>query len=405
MATAYISTNTELSLVNTISQNLTLFLPQNPINGRNLFVKDAAGNSFRSTITLSTLGTNTFENGSVLQTLNSAYESMQLTYNSNVWYFTGGMMFNTLRASTLQALTFQTSNLSTLNATLSSFQINDVPTSSIGTFNTVSSFLLYNGFNIGGGLRTAIPQTLNSFRFSPYQYGLFIWLDAADSSTVTRTGANVTRWTDKSINSFTFILSGTTNPTYSNSIQNNNSAIYFDGTNQVMNSSVRNFSNGAYTVFTVQYLTSTTGSSSGFQRVINGGPDSTLFVGVNGTTIAAFTGNGLGGWNDIAVLVPNYTNLATWRIVSFTINSTVLTSFIDGNPTSIKVGTTGSITSIFIGGLTNAQYWNGYLGEFLIYSNVLGTFQRQQTEGYLAWKWGIQSQLPASHPFKNAPPQ
>ena len=199
MATAYISTNTELSLVNTISQNLTLFLPQNPLNGRNLFVKDAAGNSFRSTITISTLGTNTFENGSVLQTLNSAYESMQLTYNSNIWYFTGGTMFNTLRISTLQAQTTQTSNLSTLNVSLSSFQISDVRTSTIGTFNAVSSFLFYNGFNIGGGLRTAIPQTLTRFRFSPQQVpGLALWVDAADSNTVLTSGGFITQWNDKS---------------------------------------------------------------------------------------------------------------------------------------------------------------------------------------------------------------
>lgn len=30
---------------------------------------------------------------------------------------------------------------------------------------------------------------------------------------------------------------------------------------------------------------------------------------------------------------------------------------------------------------------------------------RQKAEGYLAWKWGSESRLPASHPYKNGPPE
>jgi hypothetical protein len=30
--------------------------------------------------------------------------------------------------------------------------------------------------------------------------------------------------------------------------------------------------------------------------------------------------------------------------------------------------------------------------------------QDQQIEGYLAWKWGLQSSLPADHPFRNNAP-
>ena len=201
MATAWISTNTELSLVNTITQNLTLFLPQAPPNGKSLFVKDAAGNSQNSTILLRTQGSDSFEDGSLFQTLNSAYESMQYVYNSNVWYFNGGMMLNTYRVSTLNAQTTQVRNISTGTISISSFQISHTTTSNVGTFNTVSSFLLYNGFNIGGGLRTAIPQVLNNYRFTPYQIpGLTLWLDAADSNTITLAAgvSTITRWRDKS---------------------------------------------------------------------------------------------------------------------------------------------------------------------------------------------------------------
>jgi hypothetical protein len=37
--------------------------------------------------------------------------------------------------------------------------------------------------------------------------------------------------------------------------------------------------------------------------------------------------------------------------------------------------------------------------EIVIYDRAITTTQRQQIEGYLAWKWGLQSQLPFIHPY------
>ena len=42
--------------------------------------------------------------------------------------------------------------------------------------------------------------------------------------------------------------------------------------------------------------------------------------------------------------------------------------------------------------------------EAIVYNAVFTTLQRQQVEGYLAWKWGLQGSLDASNPYKNAPP-
>jgi hypothetical protein len=44
------------------------------------------------------------------------------------------------------------------------------------------------------------------------------------------------------------------------------------------------------------------------------------------------------------------------------------------------------------------------IAEVILYNSVLTTLQVQQIEGYLAWKWGLQANLPAGHPYKNAPP-
>ena len=44
------------------------------------------------------------------------------------------------------------------------------------------------------------------------------------------------------------------------------------------------------------------------------------------------------------------------------------------------------------------------LGEMLLFNTNLTTTQRQQIEGYLAWKWGLQASLPVSHPYYAAAP-
>ena len=49
------------------------------------------------------------------------------------------------------------------------------------------------------------------------------------------------------------------------------------------------------------------------------------------------------------------------------------------------------------------QPW-GTLQELIIYSTTLSITQRQQVEGYLAWKWTLQSSLPTTHPYKLFPP-
>ncbi len=86
---------------------------------------------------------------------------------------------------------------------------------------------------------------------------------------------------------------------------------------------------------------------------------------------------------------------------------------INGNltPDTTNTGllTSLNITSYAVAQNTNTAdipngYMEGYMGEVLYYNTTLTTLQIQQIEGYLAWKWGLVSQLPAAHPYKNFPP-
>jgi hypothetical protein len=55
-------------------------------------------------------------------------------------------------------------------------------------------------------------------------------------------------------------------------------------------------------------------------------------------------------------------------------------------------------------GSTNFQSSQIDYAEFLAYTTAPTDIQRQTIEGYLAWKWGLQSSLPDSHFYKNISP-
>lgn len=44
------------------------------------------------------------------------------------------------------------------------------------------------------------------------------------------------------------------------------------------------------------------------------------------------------------------------------------------------------------------------MAEFILYNNVLGSNDVAKFEGYLAWKWGLNANLPPSHPYYSSPP-
>ena len=56
-----------------------------------------------------------------------------------------------------------------------------------------------------------------------------------------------------------------------------------------------------------------------------------------------------------------------------------------------------------IGGIANAASFNGAINEIIVYNTNLTTSQRQAVEGYLAWKWGIQTSLTSTHPYYRFP--
>lgn len=80
-----------------------------------------------------------------------------------------------------------------------------------------------------------------------------------------------------------------------------------------------------------------------------------------------------------------------------------------GTPVSLT-GNTGPLgtSGIRIGAdlvtVPGSNNWDGQIGEIVIVSGDLTVANRQKLEGYLAWKWGLEANLPSNHPYKLLPP-
>jgi FtsP/CotA-like multicopper oxidase with cupredoxin domain len=63
-----------------------------------------------------------------------------------------------------------------------------------------------------------------------------------------------------------------------------------------------------------------------------------------------------------------------------------------------------AVGEMYSGGTAASYGYRGQIGEIVIYNRYLTPAETEEIEGYLACKWGLQSSLPASHPYRVACP-
>jgi hypothetical protein len=112
---------------------------------------------------------------------------------------------------------------------------------------------------------------------------------------------------------------------------------------------------------------------------------------------------------NVALVLGTGTSLSTSTtyLLEFVNNGTTLThysnaaSYASGSATSYSAGLTtgvGGRLQAGVGGLVETMV--GSIYEIVVFSSALSTTDRQQVEGYLATKWGLQGSLPSTHPYK-----
>ena len=233
--------------------------------------------------------------------------------------------------------------------------------------------------------------------FTPSVAGtVSMWLDGADPAGTgikPSNGATVSTWIDKSGSGKNLTAVGT--PTYVTA----SSSVYLNGGSYLQNTNF-NFTN--YTLFIVSVQASDQGP---------------LYT--NNTTTAGYSGffprysNGNyylvqsdGGWLSAGSPFANGTTYL-YSIQYDSLNNIYLWS--NGSISPVITGTAGTLTrNMFILGKRNVggfqENMTGNVFEVVQYNSDLGQTSRQQVEGYLAWKWGLQANLPVNHPYKNAAP-
>ena len=227
-----------------------------------------------------------------------------------------------------------------------------------------------------------------------------LWLDAFDSSSVTVSGTNVISVRDKSGKGV--VLSNATGYSYPNNSFNGTYPSFLPtDPNTIIGSHTLgvNTSFAVATPFTVAFVA---------KRV---------FTSNNGGTFLIDSG-GPSGTNREYIWDP--AGSFTWYVVTLTIStvtsptSSVIVTELGTSPTFFANGTNAlsspSSTNFTTGGITIGNRYTldsgfpGHICELIIYSTSLTIPERQQVEGYLAWKWGLQANLPANHPYKNSSP-
>jgi hypothetical protein len=263
---------------------------------------------------------------------------------------------------------------------------------------------------VGSGAASSAVSATSLTTFSPADIsGINVWLDAQAIAEVDVSGGTVVAWNDKSAAVNNFDISGTGTITYDlPSGINARPALNFTtsapSTSTYLTKNVNLAPTNQLTVFLV--LRQTGKGASGncelfFTRndyryldifsLTNPGGNGflTCNVGSDATTSS--------GVNIINTPPTN-------AIISFVTDSTSY-MYVNGDTTDISGAARGglSLNGALEWALSGGAFLGNY-GEFICYSTPLSTGDRQSVEGYLAWKWGIQGDLPVGHPYRDGPP-
>ena len=249
--------------------------------------------------------------------------------------------------------------------------------------------------------------------WGPGQIGsaLKAWFDAADPSTITLNSGNISAWANKGSLGGTAAQGTAANqPAYTAAALNGLPVARFDGTNDGL--STGNVTLGATTLTALIVGTrSVTGSYDCMVGQVNGAA-SGWGMAFASTALQDWQINDLycfgNGFNSaqapraIAQTPAAATNLAP-HILRADLGTTSAVT-IDGSAATLRASSTAAFTTVTaqplnIGYTGSVDWLAGDIAEVLVGAD-LAAADVLRLEGYLAWKWGLQGNLPTSHPYK-----
>jgi hypothetical protein len=242
--------------------------------------------------------------------------------------------------------------------------------------------------------------------WTPASITTALWLDASDATTITESGGLVSEWRDKSgLGRHASEANSVNQPALTTAGMNGLDCLTFTN-HQLAAPGVHITTNAMF--FAVATLSATspahgrllslrqTGQTYDFN---NAGSILPFYRYSATTTVQTF----FNGAARSSVTVAYDTNM----LLECVVNTSSMTTYLNG-----AAGATGTVTHALntSDGLLicqslspNDENWYGKVAEIVIVEGV-DTDTRQYIEGYLAWKWGLEANLPSGHPYITAAP-
>jgi hypothetical protein len=237
------------------------------------------------------------------------------------------------------------------------------------------------------------------YYWGPNQITTEAWYDAADVSTITESAGAVSQWDDLSGNTNDLTQgTGSAQPSTGVATIGDLNAILFDGTDDDLRNAAFSLSNLDISVFMARRYVSLAGRIIALTRptqtqgLLNG-------FAFSGTTEAF----GIRHPENVAM---TWSGNTSDGIVGYVKEGNNREAWLDGVSQGTRTGsvTTWTIIQAALGSQYGSPYANAELGEVIILGTNATTETRQNIEGYLAWKYGLEGNLPSDHPHKSAAP-
>jgi len=251
------------------------------------------------------------------------------------------------------------------------------------------------------------------------------WYDASDSSTITETSNRVSQLDDKSGNGYHLVQATGADQPLTNSVTLNSlNGLFFDGTTEFMdtNSNMPALGTSDMTLLFVARIYNDSTTNKCFMTASSDTTGITRGAGwkytqrTNDDLRFCITNNATTADSDLSNNVFDSTKAYMFSISDERTGAQALNElrFIDGAQVSnfSKSGTehgTLNLTGPFTwgansNGTTDSFHYKVDLFESVYIIGDVDTDNRQKNEGYLAWKWGLEGDLPGGHPYSGGPP-
>ncbi len=222
-------------------------------------------------------------------------------------------------------------------------------------------------------------------------YGLKLWLDASDLSTITKDGSNlISQIDDKSGNGYHATQgTGANQPTWVDNQQNGKAIARFDGSadHLILPSGLYDIPTGPNTIFAVA------------KQDADGAAERVLTMAVNNSTryclLFEDTANSLGFVNNTSfdrITIGGATTTNFNAVYGRRSGTTQAIAFNGGSENTETTAVNGpGINQAIIGATGNglAAFLNGDIGEILVYDRSLSEAEITLVIAYLLYKWGL----------------